>query len=209
MTDPAATRRSRPRLTQAERNEDAKRRLIEACIAGLNVSGFAGVTTQGVARRAGLTTGALHHHFATKTDLLIAVLDFVSARILKRLQGSGGPEDVATVIDGLWEVYGGADYWATWEIIIGFRFDRETSERLTGHRLKTMETLAHPWLVRYAARAEDRRRVMELFEFILIVIRGLRLEKFLRRDEEYFRRNLAMLGELVSERLARLLAERG
>ena len=204
----ASIKRSRPRHSQAERNEEARSRLIQASIEELNVSGFAGATTQRIAKRAGLTTGALHHHFATKADLLIAVLDFVSGRILKRLQarssadGKGGIDEV---VRGLWDVYGDVEYWATWEIIIGFRSDHETLSRLTSHRLATMETLVRPWLERYSTLPEARTKIIELFEFMLIAIRGLRLEQFLKRDEAYFQRNLDLLSELVAERLNYLM----
>jgi AcrR family transcriptional regulator len=200
---------ARRRPTQAERNEDARARLIGAAIAVLNAAGFAGATTQRIAKEAGLTTGALHHHFSTKADLLVAVLDHVSERILARLQEhaasyADGEPGVAKLVHGLWDVYGDVEYWATWEIIIGFRSDRETLGRLTEHRLATMETLLHPWLARHSASREARTAIVAIFELMLIAIRGLRLERFLKRDEAYFRRNLDLLAAMIEERLARL-----
>src|SRR5262249_9770634 len=80
--------RPRRRRTQLDRRTATQAALIEAAIGLLSTVGFAGTTTQLIARRARVTTGALHHHFPTKDALLFAVLDHVSERIRLRLEQS-------------------------------------------------------------------------------------------------------------------------
>src|SRR5687768_5829268 len=72
--DPAAPRRRR---TQVERSTETRRKLIEAAIQLVHESGFARLTINDVARRAGLTSGAVQHHFSSSRELLRAVAEGV------------------------------------------------------------------------------------------------------------------------------------
>ena len=64
--------------TQQERREDTRARLLAATIECLVEHGYAGTTTQRVQDRAGLSRGALLHHFATKEALLVAAVSHVA-----------------------------------------------------------------------------------------------------------------------------------
>ena len=63
------------RPTQAERTAAMKQRLIDAAISSLIENGYAHTTSVEVCRRAGVTRGALNHHFADLPALLIEVLE--------------------------------------------------------------------------------------------------------------------------------------
>jgi AcrR family transcriptional regulator len=197
------------RRSQVDRRAETRAVLIRAAVEMLHTVGLAGTTTTLIAKRAGVTTGALHHHFATKDELLIGVLDDVSERLLARLEEhaeviADGRLHLADLVRHLWGVYGDPEYWAIWEIIIGTRSDKQLHRRIVAHRLESMRTVLHPWLGRLSAGAGARDDVVALFEFMLIAIRGLSLERFLDKDEAYFTRNLALLAELVGQRLERL-----
>src|SRR5690606_2161173 len=60
----------RVRRTQEERSADTQRRLMEATIEALDERGYARVTTSEIAERAGVSRGALAHHYATKEELV-------------------------------------------------------------------------------------------------------------------------------------------
>jgi AcrR family transcriptional regulator len=61
--------------------------------------GFRGATAAAIARRAGVSTGALYSNFANKEDLLLAVLDKHNAAEVERLLTAldGAPTAAATV----------------------------------------------------------------------------------------------------------------
>ena len=65
---------ARERKTQADRSADMRARLVDATIASLVENGHARTTAVEVCRRAGVTRGALHHHFADLPDLLAAAM---------------------------------------------------------------------------------------------------------------------------------------
>ncbi|MFC0406690.1 TetR/AcrR family transcriptional regulator [Roseomonas elaeocarpi] len=201
------------RRSQADRSTETCELLIRATVELLQSAGFAGVTTARVAARAGVTTGALHHHFTTKDDLLLGVFEHVSERVRRRLEegddaaGPSGP-DAAELVAHLWEVYGDPAYWAIWEIIIGTRAENGFHGRVVADRAATMRTVIHPWVRRQVLSEDARPEAIALFEFMLVAIRGLSLERFLDKDAAYFERNLALLADTVGRRFGLLTTAR-
>ena len=59
---------------------DTRAALIEAAIAALRESGFAGASARRIAQRAGCNQALVFYHFGSVNDLLIAALEEVSAR---------------------------------------------------------------------------------------------------------------------------------
>ncbi|MDB5363029.1 MAG: hypothetical protein JWO51_4326 [Rhodospirillales bacterium] len=197
------------RRKQIDRRTETQALLIGAATDLLRTVGFSGASTAAIAKSAGLTTGALHHHFATKEDLMLSVLDRSSERVLRRLEQqdhvtASGRIDVKSLIAHLWEVYGDPGYWAVWEIIIGTRADEAFHRRIVEHRLEAMRGVLHPWVRRHVLADTAEPEMLPLFEFMLVAIRGLSLERFLDKDAAYFDRNLNLLAEMVGQRLALL-----
>jgi AcrR family transcriptional regulator len=73
------------RRTQAERSESTREALIAAARALFAERGYAGVGTEEIGRAAGLTRGALYHHFGGKRDLFEAVYERVEADLAERV----------------------------------------------------------------------------------------------------------------------------
>ena len=59
--------------TQADRSEATRQALIEAAVELFAERGFGGTATEDIVARAGVTRGALYHHFRDKKDLFRAV----------------------------------------------------------------------------------------------------------------------------------------
>ncbi len=195
------------RRQQAERSSETRALLVQATLSLLQSDGFAGTTTALIARRAGMTTGALHHHYPAKDDLLLDVLDDATARIQSLLERGNAvgkqPFSARHLVDHFWQVYGDTAYWAVWEIIIGTRAT-PFHERVVAHRRATIAAVVHPWIARCLHPAEARPEAFRIFEFILIAIRGLSLERFLQRDPAYFEAHLSLLADLVGPSLTAL-----
>ena len=69
---------STPRPTQAERSARSRGALLEAAARGLSRYGYGHLRLEEVAREAGYTRGALYHQFKDKSDLALAVIDWVN-----------------------------------------------------------------------------------------------------------------------------------
>jgi AcrR family transcriptional regulator len=73
------------RRTQAERREATRDALLAAARELFTAKGFAGAGREEIVERAGVTRGALQHHFGTKEDLFLAVFESVEAEVMQRV----------------------------------------------------------------------------------------------------------------------------
>ncbi len=74
-----------PRRTQAERTEATRAALIDAARALFTERGYAAVATEEIVKRAGVTRGALYHHFADKEDLFREVVEVLEAELTEQI----------------------------------------------------------------------------------------------------------------------------
>jgi AcrR family transcriptional regulator len=71
--------------TQAERSESTRAALIAAGRKLFAEGGYAGVGTEEIVRTAGVTRGALYHHFDGKSELFEAVYELVERELAERI----------------------------------------------------------------------------------------------------------------------------
>lgn len=121
---------TKPRRTQAERTAETRHALLNATLDALVEVGFKGTTTTEVARRAGVSVGALQGHFPTKVGLLTAAIEFSLNRrieefevLMAGLDPSADKLDEA--FDLLWSMFSGPTFTATHELWVAARTDRE------------------------------------------------------------------------------------
>jgi AcrR family transcriptional regulator len=79
------------RRTQAERSEATRGALIAAARALFAKRGYAGVGTEEIVKRAGVTRGALYHHFGGKRELLRAVYEQMESEFMERITTAASP----------------------------------------------------------------------------------------------------------------------
>ncbi len=75
-----------PRRTQQQRREETIGKLVGAAVDCLAERGYAATTVQAVADRAGVSSGGLFRHFATRLDLVVAAADEVRRRQFEQFQ---------------------------------------------------------------------------------------------------------------------------
>jgi AcrR family transcriptional regulator len=90
---------SKRRRTQAQRRTATRRALLDAARSLFAKKGYHETTAEEIVRRAGLTRGALYHHFEDKKDLFRAVVDEMEGEIDEEIEAaeraeSGLPETV-------------------------------------------------------------------------------------------------------------------
>ena len=73
------------RRTQADRSHATRAALLASGRALFAERGFAGTAREQIVERAGVTRGALHHHFGTKQDLFAAVFEELEAELAARI----------------------------------------------------------------------------------------------------------------------------
>lgn len=78
-------REASPARTQAERSEATCGALMDAARRLFAERGYANVGTEQIVRAAGLTRGALYHHFGGKRELFEAVYERLEAELAERI----------------------------------------------------------------------------------------------------------------------------
>ena len=85
-------------------------RLVFAALELFGRHGFAAVTVGGIAERAGVTTGALYHHFGDKAGLYQLVRADVEQRVVDRLEGAAAGRSLEKLSDSVPVLLVGFDY---------------------------------------------------------------------------------------------------
>ena len=94
-------------MLQTDRTASTRAALVSAARALFAEHGFAAVGTERIVRAAGVSRGALYHHFTDKTELFAAVLEAVEADILREINATIS----ATSKDPIDGMIAGTDAW--------------------------------------------------------------------------------------------------
>jgi AcrR family transcriptional regulator len=115
---------------QQARSEVTRRRLLDAAVDELVESGYANLTTAGVAARAGVSRGAQQHHFPHKRALVAEAVAHLARRQLQQVHETSSqvaPGRVRTerILDLIYELYTGPLFAAMLELSLASRTDAE------------------------------------------------------------------------------------
>lgn len=108
MALPAAPRRiGRP---PASENLDTRARLLDVARSKFAELGYQSATNKDIADAAGITTGAIYHHFGSKRDLYTAVFEHVESTVYARYRavlvpGATVAENFASLLDEAVRIY--------------------------------------------------------------------------------------------------------
>lgn len=160
--------------TQQQRRADTRARLLAATIDCLVEHGYAGTTTQRVQDRAGVSRGALLHHFATKEALLVAAVSHVADGQIARVRAEAATGSPAGEVELLRQVMSGPLFLAGLELWQASR----TEPALRAALLPAERRVGAA--VRELFPGHDRTRL----EGLLALYRGLALTSVLRSDPD-------------------------
>lgn len=186
MTEVAPT--AGRRRTQAERTARTRAALLEATIACLIETGYAGTTTKDIAARAGVTRGAQAHHFTSKADLVTEAVRFLTQRmvvefVMPMKAGASERETVAETLDRMWSLHRSEVFAAATELWLAARTDEELRSSLRSLEQDVMEALAVT-AHRTLPELSRHRSVFGLISTTLATLRGLALLTFVHDDVE-------------------------
>ena len=111
---------------QAAKSKATQDKIINAVISLIREKGYMAASSTEIAKRAGVTWGAVQHHFGSKEEILAEVLER-SHRMFQQKLGNpsfadGSPEErIGKYVDVAWEHYRGDEYMATMEILLASR----------------------------------------------------------------------------------------
>lgn len=188
MPNRVQTSQQRERRTQEERSKSMRDKIIAATIAVVTEQGFANATTTVVADRAGVSRGAVQHHFSSKEDLMSAVVYEITEQVdshegFARQAGKSLADRVDYVIDSFWTIYGSEMFISALEIELTARYDPPLRERLTERfrRVGAMRDLE--WVHFFSDSPLSPHESVSLRRMMLDALRGLALRKLISGAE--------------------------
>jgi len=178
---------TRPRRTQQERREETRQRLLDATIDCLVEYGFAHTTTQRVQERAGVSRGALLHHFASKADLLAAATHHVAELRLAhiRAETSSGAPSLEQGLALLRAAMSGPHFLAGLELWLAARTDPDLKAALLPAEREVGAAQRAVISDILGPDVTAREDFALLCESLLVLHRGLALTSVLREDPTF------------------------
>ena len=170
----------RARRSHAERTAETRAKVMAAVVESIAEVGFPRTTAAEITRRAGVSWGAVQHHFGGKDGILIAVLEDSFNGFAERLSsvdvGSMALEErVAVFVARAWEHFGSPRYRSTFEILLNYP-GAESDRRSWQDMLSAWNEV---WARFFPTPHLARREVVTLQLYAISVLSGLATARML------------------------------
>jgi AcrR family transcriptional regulator len=204
---------ARARTPNPERSAATRKKLLDATIESLFEVGYFQTSTVAVTERAGVSRGAMLHHFPSKADLIMAASEHIvelrrdmHADRLGRFDTER--EKFLHLIDVLWEAFQTPSGIARIEIMMGARSDREIGRRF--RELNDELEERHKQIVWERAQKigiRDRRKVRAFVQLYAAALRGLAIDNLSPDSRVDIRAAVALLKDFQVQMLEALTRE--
>lgn len=179
------------RRTQADRTRVTREKLMQAAIDVLLEQGYGRLTTKEVARVAGVSNGALMHHFASKAELVVAATAMVYEEAILRGQRVAQTADAdRRLIEGYltdcMSVYFDWPFIAALETIIVARTEPELMTQILPVMERYRATCDEIWLKVFKRAGLPAARARLLLNLTLNMVRGMAINRLWRHDDRNY-----------------------
>lgn len=157
--------------------EETRKRIIQAVVDTILERGYYQASSNAIARKAGVTWGAIQHLFGSREALMIAVLEEGWRRLEVRLAEeriAGGALEVRlrAVLDVLASYYESPDHIAQSQILLDFASNPATSSETRAAIDRHGEALNRSWRPLFEQALGDGARDRDLVLFAFYTLRG-------------------------------------
>jgi AcrR family transcriptional regulator len=177
------------RVPQQDRSRATRQRLLDAAVDCLARLGWSGSTVAVVAERAGVTRGALQHHFPTREDLFTAAIEHVAAERIAFVQArlgdlpAPGPARTEAVVEMIVLMYTDQYFRAALHLWVAAATEEPLRERVVAPENRVGRE-AHRVAVASLGVDAHAPGVREAVQATLDMARGLGLANLLTDDSE-------------------------
>ncbi len=196
---------STPLGWQAQKSASTRQLIIEAAIKCLVDLGYARTTTTVIAAKAGLSRGAMLHHFPSKIGIIRAAVDYLHAKRLRafRKAMAKDPGDAADHVrmgvEGYWAHVKHPWFVAFFEMAVAARTDKELAAIL----FPAQEAFEHEWYQASLELFPEWKRKGENFvlgfDLSRYVMEGMAISFLTHKETERDKRVLRYLEEKLRE----------
>ncbi len=200
-----------PRRSHAERSAATREQLLAATVEVVRTRSVAGASMFEVAKAAGVTPGALQHHFGTKAELMLQVVE----RLLVEQDGAAVPWPSAALplpgrarayVDALWTtLYEPERFLAAWALYFGSVEDAAVRARIVARR-RTVSATMHRRFRAIFPEAADAPGVDAFVDLLLSALRGLGVVRLFGPVPRDVERQLSALASTIELHCAAVAA---
>ena len=196
-----------PRGWQAQKSASTRKLIIESAIKCFVDLGYSRTTTTEIAKRAGLSRGAMLHHFPSKVEIVKAAVEYLHAKRLRAFAKSMAktPQDGDQVQQGV------ENYWAHvkhplfvafFELAVAARTDRELAQILRPAQEAFEEEWQRVCLDIFPQWRGKGQRFDLAFDLSRYVLEGMAISFLTHKETERDKRVVRFLGEKLRELVA-------
>jgi AcrR family transcriptional regulator len=195
------------RRSQAERTAETRARIMAAVIESIAEVGFQRTTANEIARRAGVTWGAVQHQFGGKDGILAAVLEDSFNHFAERLagiphEGTTLEERVAMFVDRAWEHFGGPRYRSTFEILLNYATAEGADAPESPWQAEMFQAWDRIWAELFADAKLPRKRKIALQLYTISLLSGMASLDILSGDQGRRHIELSLLKDTLVRELS-------
>lgn len=197
------------RRTQAERTEDTRRKILDAAVNLLATRGYAGFRTADVAQVAGVSRGAQTHHFPSKDDLVVAVVEHVFLRASEQARGRATrarptvDEAIKALLDDSQEFFFSELFFIAIDLSIQGRL-RNGNDEVGQISAATRLPVENNWRTALIESGVPKHIADDLLWLTISIVRGLAIRRLWQHDAPRFKRLFKLWREMVRTYLATL-----
>ena len=190
---------------QAQKSASTRQLIIEAAIKCLVDLGYARTTTTVIAAKAGLSRGAMLHHFPSKISIIRAAVDYLHAKRLRAFRKAmakepdPGADHVRMGVEGYWAHMKHPWFVAFFEMAVAARTDKELAAIL----FPAQESFEHEWYQTSLELFPEWKRKGENFvlgfDLSRYVMEGMAISFLTHKETERDKRVLRYLEEKLRE----------
>jgi AcrR family transcriptional regulator len=195
-----------PRRTQKERRETTRRLLINAAVDSICELGYGGATLELITERAGVTRGAVQHHFRNRDALLLAVVGDLNEKLkalfeATRFADKPLKERLPAICDQLWEIVSSRGFVAAVQIQLGTVTEPNVSPRVLKVMIKIERELDSQWVALFARNGIRAEQVIVARHLAQAALRGLAIKRIYHKRRDSAEKERALLVRMLQQAL--------
>jgi AcrR family transcriptional regulator len=205
--DSTAEPKYAPRRTQAERSETTRKLLLDAAVKLIRKNGLGGLRTIEVADVAGVSRGALMHHFPSKHELVVAVLTYVNevtfTQSTRRAQSArhDGGDPIDGIIKDAQDFFFGDYFFIELAIAMSDESTRRLRRETQQFTRQTRFSIEATWLDTLISTGIPEQLAKDVLALTLSVVRGFSVRMLIEHDPERFSRLLEVWRKIVRQHI--------
>lgn len=189
---------------QAQKSASTRTQIIESAIKCFVEYGYSRTTTPLIAQKAGLSRGAMLHHFPSKLAIVRAAVEYLHSKRLRAfrkavIKPAEGADHVRQAVEAYWQHVRHPMFVAFFELAVAARTDKELADILK----PAQEGFEREWYQAAVELFPEWRGSGERFELgfdlARYVMEGMAISFLTHKETERDRRVLSYLEEKLKE----------